>query len=72
MLNVGTGLVLNNSSGIAVVSPKSPTVLGHVCRYEGGKVFDMMDQKALQVRSASTGHSVSFQDPSEPGRSTVV
>ena len=63
VLNIGTGLVLNNSSGMAVVSPKSPALPGHFCRYEGGKVFDMMDQKALQVRSASTGHSVSFQDP---------
>ncbi|KFY45398.1 hypothetical protein V494_00976 [Pseudogymnoascus sp. VKM F-4513 (FW-928)] len=63
VLNVGTGLVLDNNSGMAVVSPKSPAVPGHFCRYEGGKVFDMMDQKALQVHSAGTGHSVSFQDP---------
>lgn len=62
VLNVGTGMVLNDSGGTAVVSPKSNTVPGHFCRYEGGKIFDMMDQKALQVHSASIGHSVSFQD----------
>ncbi|KAJ5668787.1 Concanavalin A-like lectins/glucanase [Penicillium macrosclerotiorum] len=63
VLNVGTGLVLTNRNGTAVVSPGISTAPGHLCRYAGDKLYDMMTQLAIQVHAASAGHSVQFAAP---------
>ncbi|RLL98934.1 hypothetical protein CFD26_107768 [Aspergillus turcosus] len=70
VLNVGTGLVLANSNGAAVVSPVIATAPGHFCRYATGKVYDMKTQLAVQVHAAGPGHSVQFAAP-EPGQDSL-